>query len=49
MDRMMGFLGMSIGGTIGWYLGDRIGFFTAFILSIVGTGAGLYLARRLIP
>lgn len=32
----------------GWYVGIQLGgIFSAFIVSIVGTGAGLYLGRRL--
>jgi hypothetical protein len=37
---------MSVGSWIGWSLGAGISFFTAFILSIVGTGVGLYLTQR---
>ena len=28
----------------GWYLGERFGFMTAFMLSMVATGVGMYLA-----
>ena len=42
----MGFLGMSIGGWIGWWAGEHVGLMTAFMLSMVGTGAGLYFGRR---
>ncbi len=38
---------MTVGGAIGWYAGSLVGIMTAFILSCVGTGVGLYLARRL--
>jgi hypothetical protein len=40
-------VGMSIGGWLGWAAGAPISFFTAFIVSMVGTGLGLYAARRL--
>jgi hypothetical protein len=33
--------------TIGWYAGEHWGMFTAFVLSIVGTGAGVYAGRQL--
>ncbi len=36
-----------MGGSLGWWLGARHGIMTAFIISMVGTGVGLYLARRL--
>ena len=41
MNKLLNFLGMTIGAYAGWYLGAQISFFTAFILSMVGTGAGL--------
>lgn len=50
MTRLLNFLGMTIGGYIGWYLGQPISFFTAFMFSMVGTGLGLWgaiwVARR---
>ncbi|MGE0159606.1 MAG: hypothetical protein AB7T31_09335 [Gemmatimonadales bacterium] len=47
MKRLMDFIGMSIGGWLGWAAGAPISFFTAFLISIVGTGLGLYAVRRL--
>ena len=46
MERLIDVLGMLIGGWLGWALGARISVFTAFMLGIVGTGMGLYAARR---
>ena len=46
---MKGFLiyfGMSVGGWIGWALGAQVSIFTAFIVSMVGTGVGLFYTRR---
>jgi hypothetical protein len=37
-----------VGGWIGWWLGDHVGLMTAFILSMVGTGFGMYFGRRLV-
>ena len=34
-------------GSLGWYAGEPFGPFTAFLLSIVGTGAGVYVGRQL--
>ena len=34
---------MSICGWIGWWLGDNIGIWTAFILSCIGTFAGVWV------
>jgi hypothetical protein len=47
MRRLLDLIGMTIGGWLGWTAGAVISFFTAFIVSIVGTGIGLYLIRRL--
>ena len=46
MKGLLNLVGMSIGGWLGWFIGAQISFFTAFIVSMVGTGAGLYLAQR---
>jgi hypothetical protein len=47
MNRLMGFLGMTAGGWAGWWAGAHVGMMTAFVLGMVGTGAGLYYGRRL--
>jgi hypothetical protein len=47
MNKLLGFLGMALGGWAGWAAGAPISIFTAFILSVVGTGVGLWAARRL--
>ena len=44
--KMVVILGASVGGGIGWWLGSRFGVMTAFFLSVIGTAAGAYLARR---
>jgi len=36
----------TIGGWGGWWLGYHIGLFSALILSMLGTGAGLYYGRK---
>ena len=46
MKKVMGFLGATAGGGIGWWLGAHVGFMTAFMLSMVGTGAGIYAGNR---
>ncbi len=46
MGKLIGFLGASLGGTLGWWAGARIGVMTGFICGMVGTGGGLYFARR---
>jgi len=38
----------SLGGALGWWVGNLEGVMTGFFLSVVGTAVGVYLARRLI-
>ena len=47
MKRLVDLIGMSVGSWLGWTVGARFSFFAAFMVSIIGMGAGLYLARRL--
>jgi len=46
MKRLLDLVGMTIGGWLGWAAGAPISIFTAFMISIVGTGVGLYVTRR---
>lgn len=46
MTKLLVFLGATVGGYAGWWCGERVGIMTAFLVSIVGTGAGMYLGRR---
>ena len=48
MNKLVGFIGATIGSYGGWALGARYGIMTAFMLSIVGTGLGTYFARRVV-
>ena len=48
MKGFLNLVGMSVGGWLGWALGALVSVFTAFILSVVGTGVGLYLTQRTI-
>jgi hypothetical protein len=47
MTRILILTGSFIGGTVGWWLGAFAGTMTAFMISIVGTGVGVYVARRI--
>jgi uncharacterized membrane protein YeaQ/YmgE (transglycosylase-associated protein family) len=47
MSTLLAWVGATVIGALGWWLGERQGLFAAFILSVVGTGVGLYLGRRL--
>lgn len=48
MNKLIAFAGATVGSYAGWALGARIGMVTAFMLSMVGTGLGMYLARRVV-
>lgn len=45
MTKVLGLVGSFVGGSIGWWLGAFFGTMTAFMISIVGSGAGLYFGR----
>ncbi|MEP6989302.1 MAG: hypothetical protein ABJA80_00110 [bacterium] len=47
LGKMLGFIGATAGGAIGWWAGNYIGFMTAFFVSIVGTGLGIWAGKRL--
>jgi hypothetical protein len=47
MSKLLTFLGASVGGAIGWWVGAPFGIMTAFIVSMVGTGLGMYGGRWL--
>ena len=47
MGKLFSFIGATIGSYAGWALGATGGFTTAFIISMVGTGIGIYFGRRL--
>ena len=47
MKKLFGFLGATVGGYAGWALGALYGTMTAFIVSMVGTGIGIYAGARI--
>jgi len=47
MSKLLTLLGASVGGAIGWWLGAPVGTMTAFVISMVGTGVGIYAGRRI--
>ena len=47
MGKLFSFIGATIGGYAGWALGATVGMTTAFIISMVGTGIGMYYGRRI--
>jgi hypothetical protein len=45
MGRLFAIIGSTIGGWLGWTIGERVGFMTAYMLGILGTAAGVYYGR----
>ena len=48
MEMMFGFLGATILGAAGWWVGAHVGMMTGFIVSTVASGVGLYAGRRIV-
>lgn len=46
MHKVIAFLGGAVLGGIGWWAGAPIGVMTAFMLSTVGTGVGMYYGKK---
>ncbi len=49
MNRMMMFIGMTLGGWVGWWAGDYVGLelMGTFLVSSLGSFAGVYLTWRI--
>jgi hypothetical protein len=47
MKRLLGFIGLTVGGWIGWWLGMFVGIGTAVVLSGILSGVGMYWAVKL--
>jgi hypothetical protein len=47
MQKLLGFVGASVIGSVGWWAGARVGVMTGFFVSMIGTGVGLYAGRRI--
>ncbi|MFO1394006.1 MAG: hypothetical protein U1F09_09630 [Steroidobacteraceae bacterium] len=46
MRGILGLLGASLAGWAGWWLGAKVGFTTAILLSAVASGVGMYAGYR---
>jgi hypothetical protein len=42
MSKFLALVGASLGGWAGWWAGEHFGIMTAFVLSMIGTGLGIY-------
>lgn len=47
LSKLLAIVGSVIGGYVGWAIGEPVGLFTAFVISVVGTGVGIYWGRRI--
>jgi len=49
MTRLLIFIGMIVGGYVGWWVGDYfdIGLMMTFLVSSLGSAAGVYLGWKL--
>jgi hypothetical protein len=47
MNKICIFVGMTVLGWIGWWLGSKHGLMTAFVLSGVGSLLGVYVGWRI--
>ncbi|MFH1218960.1 MAG: hypothetical protein V1694_00700 [Candidatus Eisenbacteria bacterium] len=47
MKKLCIFLGMTVLGLVGWWIGSKSGFMLGFVLSVVGSAAGVYIGWRI--
>lgn len=50
MTRLMMFLGMTLGGYVGWWAGEAMGFdfMGTFLVSSLGSMAGIFVAWKVL-
>ncbi|MCY2994546.1 MAG: hypothetical protein NTY19_42775 [Planctomycetota bacterium] len=50
MNRLLMFVGMAVGGYVGWWAGDCMGFglMGSFLVSSLGGMVGIYVAWRVL-
>jgi hypothetical protein len=46
MNKLVPWVTTTIGSSIGWWIGAKVGIMTAFMVSMVGFAAGLYYGRK---
>ena len=47
MNKLCIFVGMTVFGWVGWWIGAKVGMMTAFILSGIGSIVGIYVGWRI--
>jgi hypothetical protein len=50
MNRLLMFIGMTIGGYVGWWAGDYLGFglMGTFLVSSLGSAVGIFVAWKVL-
>ena len=46
MKKLCILVGATILGSIGWWIGNRLGFMAGFVASVIGSAAGVYVGWR---
>jgi membrane protein YqaA with SNARE-associated domain len=46
MTKLVILITSTVGGAVGWWMGAKVGIMTAFMVSMVGTGVGIYYGRK---
>ena len=46
LGTLFSFIGATVGGAIGWWVGSQVGFWTAWVVSGVATGIGMWYGRK---
>ena len=47
IGKICGSIGAFLGSSIGWWAGQSGGMMTAFMVSMIGTGLGIYAGRKI--
>ena len=47
VTKIIVMLTTTVGSALGWWLGARLGIMTAFVLSMIGFGVGMWAGRKL--
>lgn len=48
MTKIIALVTTTVGSSVGWWAGAHVGIMTAFCVSMVGFGAGMWGARRIV-
>lgn len=48
MQKAIALVTTTAASSVGWWLGAHAGIFTAFVASMLGFGAGIWAARRVV-